>query len=92
MADATTETPEERKRRKARERQQAKREREREHRKAVGAKDYKFTMYRGTEEALERLTEFNECEEWQEVTTLLIHNADKLRESDPALLKKLLQV
>lgn len=75
-----------------RERKQKEREQKKAHLKAVGAKDLRFTAYSSTSKALEQLTEFYECEEWQEVTTLLIHNAAELIERDPSQLKELLSV
>ncbi|MCP4597821.1 hypothetical protein [Neptuniibacter sp.] len=92
MTDQANETPQERKRRKARERKRKQREKEEAHLAAVGAEDLKLTVFRGTKEALDRLIAFNECEQWQEVTTLLIHNADKLIERDPSQLRELLKV
>jgi len=88
----STETPKERKRRKDRERKQAQRAKEKAHRKAVGAKEFRIEFYNGTQEALKRLMEFNDCEEWQEINTLLIHGAEKLIKRDPSLLKELLKV
>lgn len=86
------ESPEELKRRKAKERKQAQRERERQHKKEVGAKTFRFEMYRGTREALDRIQSFGEFEETAEVITLLIHSADQLIKRDPSQLKELLNV
>jgi len=86
-----SETKQERTKRQARERKRQERARKKAHLQAVGAQDLKFTVYRSTNDALEQLVEFNECEEWQEVTTLLIHNAAKLIKRDPSQLKELLR-
>lgn len=75
-----------------RERKQREREQKKAHLLAVGAKDLRFTVYSSTNEALEKLVKFHECEEWQEVTTLLIHKAAELIERDPSQLKELLSV
>ena len=87
-----SETKQERTKRQARERKRQERARKKAHLQAVGAQDLKFTAYRSTSEALEKLVAFNECEEWQEVTTLLIHNAADLIERNPSQLKELLSV
>ncbi|MGB0732448.1 MAG: hypothetical protein ACPGPF_01740 [Pontibacterium sp.] len=82
----------ERQRRLARQRKQRQREREKAHKKAVGAHEFRFEMYRGTAEALERLATAGGFEEKAEVITLLIHAADELRERDTSQFTKLLSV
>ena len=86
------ETPEERKRRKARERQRRKRQKEKEHKEAVGAQDFRFEIYRGTAEALERITQAGGFEEEAEALTLLIHGADELVKRDTSQFKELIRV
>jgi hypothetical protein len=88
---SVTETKAERTKRLNRERKRKERAAKKAHLQAVGAQDLKFTVYKSTSDALEQLVEFNECEEWQEVATLLIHNAAKLIKRDPSQLKELLR-
>lgn len=92
MQQEPDETPEERKRRKAKERQRRKRQKDKEHKDAVGAKDFRFEIYRGTAEALERITTAGGFEEEAEVLTLLIHRADELAKRDPSQFQKLVSV
>ena len=86
------ETPEARTRRLAKERQRRKRQREKEHKLAVGAREFRFEIYQGTADALERIKTAGGFEEDAEVLTLLIHGADKLAERDPSRFNELISV
>jgi hypothetical protein len=88
----TTEDKQDRQRRLARERKRNQRQREREHKRAVGAKEFRFEIYRGTAEALARIAQQGQFEEHAEVLTLLIHGADELAQRDPSQFKKLISV
>lgn len=86
------ETKDERKRRLAKERQQRRRAKLKAHKQAVGAHIFRFEMYRGTADALERLRILGGYEERAEVITLLIHNADDTAKRDPSRFKELTTV
>ena len=86
------ETPEAKKRRLAKERKQRQRQREAEHKKKVGAREFRFELYRGTADALQRIKTIGEFEEEAEVLTLLIHGAARLAERDPSQFKELISV
>lgn len=58
----------------------------------MGAREIRFDIYRGTDEALARLCIVGGFEEKAEVITLLIHRADNIARRDTSRLKELLDV
>ena len=86
------ENREDRERRLATERQRRKRQRDKAHKQAVGAREFRFEIYRGTTEALERITKAGDFDEEAEALTLLIHGADALAKRDPSRFKELISV
>lgn len=73
-------------------RKEEQRKRDREHCESVGATLFTMDMYQGTTDALNRIMEAGGFEQGAEAITLMIHNIDKLIDSDKSRFNELTSI